>query len=265
VSRNLLLRVLAGVVFLPVLFFLVRWGGWSFTLLVAVIVGLGAWEWWRLRPGGAAPIDLVLLGIGALGVFQGVIDPRPTRLVLFLALYLLILALAGLRHRSSDPRADLGILLLGSLYAGLLPAFLVRMRALPEGATLLYLTYATVFVCDTAAYGVGSRWGRHPLWPRVSPHKTREGAIGGLSGAIGMALLAQQTFASVLSLPAAIGFGAIVGTLGQFGDLVESSWKRAAGVKDSSDLIPGHGGVLDRFDNLHFVAPVLYIYLTVFT
>lgn len=263
-SRNLLLRILTGVVFLPVLFFLVRWGGWSYTLLVALIVVLGAWEWWRLA-GRPARSDLVLVVVGALGILQGVIDPRPERLGLFLALFFLVLALSGLRQRSRDLLAVLGTLLLGSFYVGLLPAYLVRIRALPDGSAALYLAYASVFLCDTAAYAAGSLWGRRPLWARVSPRKTWEGALGGLIGAVGTALLAQITFAGFLSPAGALGFGVVVGTLGQLGDLVESSWKRAVGAKDSSGLIPGHGGVLDRFDNLHFVAPVLYIYLTLFT
>ncbi|MBD3236073.1 MAG: phosphatidate cytidylyltransferase [Candidatus Eisenbacteria bacterium] len=264
-KRNLLLRVLTGVVFLPVLFFLVRSGSWPYTLLLALIVVLGAWEWWRLAQDGAPRSDLALLVVGALGVFQGVIDPRPARLGLLLALWLLVLVAVGLWRRDRDPARRAGRLLLGALYAGLLPAFLVRTRGLPSGAAALYLTYACVFLCDTAAYAAGRRWGRRPLWPRISPHKTWEGAVGGLLGALATALVAQLTFADFLPLAGALGFGAIVGSWGQLGDLVESSWKRAAGIKDSSMLIPGHGGVLDRFDNLHFVAPVLYIYLTIFT
>jgi phosphatidate cytidylyltransferase len=95
----------------------------------------------------------------------------------------------------------------------------------------------------------------------VSPRKTWEGAAAGLLAAVGAAALARVWFAGFLGWAAIVEVGLIVGVLGQLGDLVESLWKREAGVKDSSGLIPGHGGVLDRFDNLHFVAPVLYTHL----
>jgi phosphatidate cytidylyltransferase len=265
VKRNLLLRIVAGVIFLPVLFLLVSRGGSAYTALLFVIVLLGSWEWWRLGRQMHGAADLVLVVAGTLGAFQGGLDPRAERLPAFLALFLLLSLLVSLRHRDGRSQLAMGHLLLGMLYVGLLPAFLVRMRGLAHGREALFLTYATVFICDTAAYSVGRLLGRRALWKRISPKKTWEGAVGGLLGAVGAALLGRVLFAGFLSPGGAVGFGVIVGVLGQFGDLVESLWKRDAGVKDSSGLIPGHGGVLDRFDNLHFVAPVLYTYLTLFS
>lgn len=260
--RNLIWRVGAGVVFLPVLYVLIQAGGWAFAALIFVIVVAGAWEWWRLTAAGGGWAELVLLAAGALGALQGGSDPRPERLAVFLALWLAIALLVELRHADGGALRRAGYLAVGVLYLGLLPAFLLRIRALPAGREALLLTYATVFAADTAAFGVGSLLGRHRLWPRISPRKSWEGAAGGLLGAIVAALVSRAWFADFLSPAAAAGFGLIVGTLGQGGDLVESLWKREAGCKDSSALIPGHGGVLDRFDSLHFVAPALYAYLT---
>ena len=143
-----------------------------------------------------------------------------------------------------------------------MPSFLLRMRDLPTGREAVLLAYGAVFACDTFAYAVGRLVGRRPLWVRISPRKTVEGALGGLIGALVAALVARWLVPGFLGIAEAIGFGLLVGTLGQMGDLVESHWKREAGCKDSSRLIPGHGGILDRFDNLHFVAPALYAYLT---
>lgn len=256
-------RLAAAAIFLPILFCLIRLGGWAYAAFVLLVVLLGAWEWWRLGRSAGAGADLVPLAAGAVGVCLATFDPHPARGATLGGLLLVASLLPGLHHADGSSARRTGHLLLGALYVGLLPAFLIRMRALPYGAAALYLTYATVFLCDTAAYGVGRALGRHPLWPRISPRKTWEGAIAGLVASIATAVACHFGFADFLSLPAAVGFGLIVGVLGQVGDLIESLWKREAGVKDASALIPGHGGVLDRFDNLHFVAPVLYTYLIV--
>jgi phosphatidate cytidylyltransferase len=263
VWRGFPARLAAAAVFLPILFYLIRLGGWAYAAFVLLVVLLGAWEWWRLGRSAGAGADLVPLAVGSIGACLTAIDPRPERCGILGGLLLVAALLQGLRHADGSASRRVGHLVLGALYVGLLPAFLIRMRALPHGAAALYLTYATVFLCDTAAYGVGRALGRHALWPRVSPRKTWEGAIAGLVASIATAVACRFGFADFLSVPAAAGFGLMVGVLGQVGDLVESLWKREAGVKDTSALVPGHGGVLDRFDNLHFVAPVLYTYLIV--
>jgi phosphatidate cytidylyltransferase len=261
VLRGLPARVATGAVFLPALVYLVHRGGWAYTGFVLLVVVLGAWEWWRLGRAAGAGSPLALVVAAAAGACLAGSDPRGERLALFLGLLLAVTLVLGLRHADGTSARRAGHLLLGACYVGLLPAFLVRMRALPDGREALYLTYLTALVCDTAAYGIGRALGRHPLWTRVSPRTTREGAIAGLLAAVAAAELARLWFAGFLGPWEALGFGLIVGVIGQTGDLIESLWKREAGVKDASALIPGHGGVLDRFDSLHFVAPVLYTYL----
>lgn len=128
------------------------------------------------------------------------------------------------------------------------------------GYTVISL-FVSIWVCDTAAYFAGSSFGKHKLFPRVSPGKTWEGAIAGLIGAVATMILAQNFFLGYLSMAHALVLGTFVGVFGQMGDLVESRMKRDAEVKDSSSLIPGHGGVYDRFDSLVFLAPIVYIYI----
>jgi phosphatidate cytidylyltransferase len=118
-----------------------------------------------------------------------------------------------------------------------------------------------IWICDSAAYYIGSAIGKHKLFPRVSPNKSWEGAIAGFLFAIITSIVAKFLLLDYLPLGSAIIVGAIVGTLGQIGDLFESLLKRDAGVKDSSSIIPGHGGVLDRFDSLIFVSPFVYLYI----
>ncbi len=130
--------------------------------------------------------------------------------------------------------------------------------------TNLYIVVAvivTIWICDSGAYYCGRAFGRHKLFERVSPKKTWEGAIGGAVFAIAGMIGFRQWLLPFLSVGDAVVLGAVVGVFGQIGDLAESLLKRDAGVKDSSQLIPGHGGLLDRFDSLIFVAPLAYVYL----
>ncbi|HCA81182.1 MAG TPA: phosphatidate cytidylyltransferase [Bacteroidetes bacterium] len=128
------------------------------------------------------------------------------------------------------------------------------------GYTIVSL-FATIWICDTAAYFGGLTLGRHRLFEKVSPKKTWEGAIFGFVAALLSMLAARSLVLEYLRIQDALVIGAIVGVFGQLGDLVESRFKRDAGVKDSSALIPGHGGVYDRFDSLVFVAPIVYLYI----
>jgi phosphatidate cytidylyltransferase len=128
------------------------------------------------------------------------------------------------------------------------------------GFTVIAVLVA-IWLCDTAAYFGGRAMGRHKLFPRVSPNKTWEGAVWGFAAALAGMVAAQQLMLDYLTLTQALVIGGIVGILGQLGDLVESLLKRDAGVKDSSTLLPGHGGVFDRFDSFLFVSPAVFLYL----
>jgi phosphatidate cytidylyltransferase len=128
------------------------------------------------------------------------------------------------------------------------------------GYTIVSL-FASIWMCDTAAYFGGVTFGRHKLFERVSPKKSWEGAVFGFVAAVLTMIAAHATVLEYLRLQDALLIGGIVGIFGQLGDLVESRFKRDAGVKDSSAIIPGHGGVYDRFDSLVFVAPIVYLYI----
>ncbi len=128
------------------------------------------------------------------------------------------------------------------------------------GLTVISI-FAMIWICDSAAYYAGMAMGKHKLFPRVSPNKSWEGTISGFIFSIIAAIAAKYLVLEYLTLTNALSLGIIVGTFGQLGDLVESLFKRDAGVKDSSSILPGHGGVLDRFDSLLFAAPIVYLYL----
>ncbi|MBI5476517.1 MAG: phosphatidate cytidylyltransferase [Ignavibacteriales bacterium] len=129
------------------------------------------------------------------------------------------------------------------------------------GGYTIITILSSIWICDSSAYYFGRAFGKHKLFPRISPNKSWEGAIAGFIFALLPPIAAKYFVLDFLSLNDAIIIGLIVGVFGQFGDLVESAIKRDAGVKDSSSLLPGHGGVLDRFDSLLFVSPLVYFYL----
>lgn len=149
-------------------------------------------------------------------------------------------------------------ILLGWFYLPLLLGHLIPLRQLDHGQRWIFLALMVIMVCDTFAYFVGSQFGKHKLYPAVSPNKSIEGALGGLVGSVLAVLLAKYSFMSFIGLTDGIMIGLLLGTAGQLGDLFESLLKRACKVKDSGTIIPGHGGLLDRLDSLLFAFPVVY-------
>ncbi len=151
----------------------------------------------------------------------------------------------------------------GILYVGWLLSYLVALRGLDDGRNWVFLALFTTFASDTAAFFTGRALGRHKLAPHISPGKTREGAIGGICGAIIVSLffILPTPLILPLSWGQAVVLGLLVSIFGQLGDLAESLFKRNMGVKDSGALLPGHGGFLDRMDSIVFAGVVVYYYV----
>lgn len=166
--------------------------------------------------------------------------------------------LQGPDLRRSLDRA--GYTFLGVVYVAGLMSFFILIRGMEPGHYMIYFLFLVIWLSDIAAYYVGRTVGRTPLAPHISPGKTLEGSLGGLLGGLAGGLLAKYGFWHDLSLNHCLIMALFCGILGQSGDLVESMFKRAAGVKDSGTLIPGHGGVLDRLDSLMFAGPAFYCY-----
>jgi len=164
---------------------------------------------------------------------------------------------------------NLGTTFLGIFYIGIFSTTFISLREFYSvdfesdiyGAYLIISILASIWIGDSAAYYGGTTFGRHKLFPRVSPKKSWEGAIFGFIFSVGTMILAKELVLHFLSLQSAVVVGIITGTVGQIGDLVESLLKRDAAVKDSSSIIPGHGGFFDRFDSLLFSAPAIWLYL----
>ncbi len=186
-----------------------------------------------------------------------------------LILFVVIVSAVELFRNSGSALYNIGGLLLSTLYVGFFAGSLVGIREFYPNVGNLYLRggyiiismLAAIWLCDSAAYYGGTKLGKHKLFPRVSPKKSWEGAIFGFVFAVITMILAKFLILDFLSWTTIISFGIIIGIGGQVGDLIESLFKRDAGVKDSSALIPGHGGIFDRFDSLLFTAPLILLYL----
>jgi phosphatidate cytidylyltransferase len=272
----LALRVASGLVFVPLLILLARAGGLAWLGFVALQTGLGLEEFYRMaRAKGLAPVRW--LGFASAFVLLGLAyRPQTPNASLLTTGGLLVLLALALR-RGGQPRVleSAAVTAFGVFYVGWLSAHFVLLRELPwraglaysDGGSLVLYAFLVTWSCDTGAYLTGRLFGRTRPWTTISPRKTLEGAMGGLLCAVIAAQIGAATFlragggTPLLTWPHALAIGVLVGICGQVGDFVESLFKRDAASGDSSDLIPGHGGVLDRFDSLYFGAPIVYHYL----
>lgn len=282
-------RVLFAIVAIPIGAVIVFAGGAALAALLAIISALAAWEFFRIaRATGVAPLDdigIALAGVVPLFVharYLGLYEP-PLSLMAVATLVLFALTI-WLRGATGKPLSAVSTTVFGVVYTGGMLSFGYAIRydkyviegvrvplfgssgfPVAAGGILLLLPLLLTWASDIGAYAVGRTMGRHKLIPSVSPGKTVEGAVGGLVASVLVAWLYVRfvlTSAQLGFTPLGLSvFAVAVSMAAQIGDLAESLIKREAGVKDSSRIIPGHGGVLDRFDSLLFVLPVSYLLL----
>lgn len=279
--KNLGVRTASGLILGIVMLGAIYWSIWSFGALLALLVVVGMSEFYALmEKQGSAPqrligtiTGLVLLALNfyfayCIAYEQGLVvlgdSPWLERGLAFLLLLLPLMLVCELFRRREHPGADVGVTLLGVVYVALpfsLMSFIPVVGGMgwQPGVMLAYVFI--IWGNDVFAYLVGMTLGRHRLCERLSPKKSWEGFFGGLLGAVAMGLLAAHLLDvdylrwALLALVAAI--------MAVLGDLAESMFKRAAGVKDSGRLIPGHGGVLDRFDAMLLSAPFVLVYMLI--
>jgi phosphatidate cytidylyltransferase len=254
------------------LVFLGPWWQWLFTLAVAGVAALAAWEFMGLaeKAGATPPRIVVIVAILALFAsnFEWPLQTAVTLGILSLSLLVYCTFLRPVEQLMADASTSIFCL----LYIGFTLIALPALRENPEGngPSLVTFLLCAVWAGDTAALYVGRAWGRRKMSPTLSPNKTWEGALASVGGSLfstgvllGLAQLLQMWDVGWLSYSGGrwwywLGLSLVVNVAAQVGDLAESSLKRSAGVKDSGSLLPGHGGVLDRIDALLIAAPVLW-------
>lgn len=261
---NLVKRLLTAFVGIPILLGLIYvapplvWG-----IFVMGVTAVAAREYYRIVAADSKRMPVVgILGNWAI-TGPVIFFTDDVRLWISIAAGLPLIALLTMLAKPGEMKevpSRAGLLSFGLLYTGVLPAFVGLLRFQDHGSHLIILILTISFMGDTGAYFSGRFLGRHKLYPSVSPKKTWEGAIGGLFASAGGAAIVHFVLLPELPLVHALILGAVLGALGQAGDLCESMLKRAYDVKDSGNILPGHGGILDRIDALLFAAAGLYLY-----
>jgi phosphatidate cytidylyltransferase len=267
---NGLLRVIVSVIAIPGILAASYFGGYFFLFFVLAIALISVYEFGILVRGKNSRVNLSAGIIAVLALllntFFRVVDNY-----LFLLVIIAALSIIELFRNKDSAILNLAGTLLVIFYIGLFSSALILLREFypshddySKGGWIIVSVFATIWICDSAAYYIGTAFGKHKLFPRVSPKKSWEGAIAGFVFAILAMVISKNIIIDFLSWNSVIGIGMIVGILGQVGDLIESLFKRDSGVKDSSNLIPGHGGIFDRFDSLIFSSPFILILLKIF-
>jgi phosphatidate cytidylyltransferase len=245
-------------------------GGYFYFALIMLFLGVAAWEYGRLFGRVDCKVSEVLLIAGVVVVATArVYFPELAATVLTLSI-LACMAWHLVEYERGRDRAasDFAVTTAGILYLGWIGAYLITLRNLPGGLWWLLTVLPTIWLADMAAFFVGIRFGKHPLSPRLSPKKTWEGywagVVFGTLSCIGLVILWHSLGGPAVPWWHGVALGAVLSILTTLGDLGESMIKRQAGMKDSSNIFPGHGGVLDRIDSWLWGAALGFYYITWF-
>ena len=268
-------RIIAALVAAPLALVMIYLGGLPLAVFLAAVSAGCAWEFYRIAAaGGLEPLDplgIPLAGAVPLVTYAAAIGLyRPGLEVAAVALLVVLASVIWARGTQRHPLGAAAATVMGILYTGGLLSFGYALREHPyaigdrAGTVLVAYPLILTWASDIGAFFVGRAVGGRKLIPAVSPGKTVSGALGGLAATVIVSWLyvrfaLRPVALLTMTLPATIVFGAVVSVAAQVGDLAESLLKREANVKDSSRLIPGHGGLLDRLDSLLFVLPVAYL------
>lgn len=260
-KQRVITAIIALVLFIPIIFI----GGLPIELTGALLAAVGVYELFRMKGLEIKSLEGVLAILAAVALVFPINNYLGLPMGEFGLYYLFIMAIMVIPVLSKNTYTldEASFPVLVSLYVGMGFKYFVAARGTTDGLTILLFGLFIVWATDIGAYLVGRQFGKNKLAPAISPNKTLEGSVGGIISALVVALI----FLMFVNSQAVFGYNGIVMLLmtivlsmvGQLGDLVESAYKRHYGVKDSGKILPGHGGILDRFDSLLFVFPVMHI------
>lgn len=260
-KQRIITGIIGGAIFLTLLII----GGYPFTFFIIALATIAMYELLRMKKiplfsfFGILSVFLMWLLLVPNDWFNVPFLSQFTKVELF-ALIILILLMITVISKNKFTFDEVGFVILSSVYVGFGFHFLIATRLISDiGLALVFFVIITIWSTDSGAYFVGRKFGKRKLWPDISPKKTIEGSIGGILTAFIIGIILQlifNIFTSTLILLAVI---LVVSIFGQIGDLVESALKRHYAVKDSGKLLPGHGGILDCFDSLIYVFPLLHL------
>lgn len=260
-KQRIITGILGGALFIS----LVIVGGWLFALFITIVASVAMIELLRMKK--IAPISLMgivsLVSMWLLLVptswFDQVLPSHFTKVEIFIFM-ILVLLMFTVVTKNTFTFDEVGFVILSSVYVGFGFHYLIMTREIAEqGMFLVFFVLFIIWTTDSGAYFVGRKWGKNKLWPDISPKKTIEGSVGGIVAALIVGSIFQVVFPIFPSFLIALFVILIASIFGQLGDLVESALKRHYAVKDSGTMLPGHGGILDRFDSLIYVMPILHL------
>ncbi|MGG1520148.1 phosphatidate cytidylyltransferase [Paenibacillus oryzisoli] len=259
-KQRLITGIIAAIVFLTLLVL----GGYWYAGLIVLVSIIGYREY--LQMNGYMPFKLTA-GIGLIALLILTIPweqeqfggsfPLSTTAVIWLGMFLLLFITVASKNKITIDQVS--VILLGVVYIGLGFNYMIAARLGEHGLFWTFLIFVCIWASDSGAYFVGSKLGKTPLWPQISPKKSVEGAIGGIVISVIAAIIFAIASPELLSIPQALLLGLVIAVVGQVGDLIQSAYKRVKGIKDTGTLLPGHGGVLDRMDSWLIVFPFVYL------
>jgi phosphatidate cytidylyltransferase len=267
---NSITRVIVAVLAIPLILAVCYFGKFYFLLFALAIALISFYEFSLMAKNKGIHLNLLLGFIAIIVIVINQYFHLPVDNYYLLIFFVVIISLIELFRNNGSAISNLSGTVFGVLYLGLFTASLVGIREFytpfeeqyKNGGFLIISILASIWICDSAAYYGGTAFGKHRLFLRVSPKKSWEGAVFGFVFSVVTMIAAKFIVLDFLDWNTIIAFGVIIGIIGQLGDLVESLLKRDAQVKDSSNILPGHGGFFDRFDSLLLSAPVIFLYLT---
>jgi phosphatidate cytidylyltransferase len=256
-KQRVITAVIALILFIPIVVVGGLWIDW----LVAAFAAIGIAEIFLMKKQILVSVDFLLALLATLtwtvpNSFFNFLPSHITKFGVYFALVMLMLVWTVL-SKNKTTFDDVGVYTIASLYIGTGFHYMAAIRNASSGLALLCYVFVVVWTTDIAAYMVGRKFGKHKLWPVISPNKTWEGSIGAVIFAVILAAIYVNCVAMPVSKTVLIIAAFFLSIVGQLGDLVESAYKRFYGVKDSGKILPGHGGILDRFDSMLFVLPVV--------
>lgn len=255
-------RIVTGVIAGGFFIALAAAGGWLYTALLIALAVIGFAEYVRMN-GEKWHHPLSIIGFAGTLVLVlpwsswGLTPPSALAVMWLLMLLLLALTVITKNRKTIDSAA---LMLLGALYVGYGFSAMIQVRDIDEhGLFWTFLCFFCIWGSDIGAYFAGRTFGKHKLWPSISPNKTIEGAVGGVILSLCVALLSVVIYPEWITIHSAIWIGIIAAVAGQFGDLIQSAYKRVRNIKDTGRILPGHGGILDRCDSWLIVFPLLQL------
>jgi len=253
-------RVLSGLIGAIIALLFIYLGGLWFFLIIAALAALSLQEYYNFSLKGGYLFPRNFSFLTALIYFYLLYIQFPlileiSPLILFLPLCFYFL------YNGNFKLKDLTFSAWGFIYIIWFFGFFLALRFLPQGLGYTMLLFVSIWINDTAAFFTGSYLGKHKLIPRISPNKTVEGSLGGVLATSLFVLIMRSYFD--LGIFSALTLGFLISLFGQLGDLLESALKRHLGLKDSGEIIPGHGGILDRFDSIMLAVPLFYFYIKI--